>query len=396
MLSDETDSKPTTKRSRSNTSTTACHQCEYRASTVERLQRHQRLAHGHDECVHKCTECAFAAEMASDLKAHMRRKHRNAQASNSAHASLSSDTLDEPKSEASSTKVPTISMSPLKSEFQNTTELTPTISRNKLRTFNCTLCDYVGRSSMSVTMHMRQRHKGQQSKVKTKAAKQPRTMKCAQCDYVAKTDAQLRHHEETAHKAGAYKCTECSFRSKTENGLKVHIGWRHTRSTTLSEQMQCISCDVRCRNAHQLRQHQLEAHRKCTQCAFVAPSLNQMRAHQWQHSGGMYSCPHCSQTFRSAKFRRAHLIEAHHIEEAPSSLQCNKCDFTTHAITSLRNHMRFAHTNARALQCTQCDATFKYPFCLKRHMNTMHEGIGSHGCPLCDAGFRDGKRSSVS
>ena len=115
----------------------------------------------------------------------------------------------------------------------------------------------------------------------------------------------------------------------------------------------------------------------CYACEFVAGHLLELRDHERKHT--VKECPHCN-SFIHYTSHRGHIIRC---QKTPHEVHaCDKCDFKTPWIQSLRLHLVIHN---REFKCDLCKKSFDNKETLKRHKETHSRG--DFKCEDCDKTF---------
>ncbi|XP_030320756.1 histone H4 transcription factor isoform X2 [Calypte anna] len=77
-----------------------------------------------------------------------------------------------------------------------------------------------------------------------------------------------------------------------------------------------------------------------------------------------FQCSHCSKRFATERLLRDHM--RNHVNH----YKCPLCDMTCPLPSSLRNHIRFRHSEERPFKCDYCDYSCKNLIDLRKHLDT--------------------------
>ncbi|KAG7252108.1 hypothetical protein CRUP_024043, partial [Coryphaenoides rupestris] len=92
--------------------------------------------------------------------------------------------------------------------------------------------------------------------------------------------------------------------------------------------------------------------------------------------GQRFQCSHCSKRFATERLLRDHMRT--HVNH----YKCPLCDMTCPSPSSLRNHIKFRHSNERPYSCEYCEYSCKNLVDLRKHLDTHT----SEPAYCCDAG----------
>nr|KAF6324600.1 histone H4 transcription factor [Myotis myotis] len=93
-----------------------------------------------------------------------------------------------------------------------------------------------------------------------------------------------------------------------------------------------------------------------------------------------FQCSHCSKRFATERLLRDHM--RNHVNH----YKCPLCDMTCPLPSSLRNHMRFRHSEDRPFKCDCCDYSCKNLIDLRKHLDT-HSKEPAYRCDFENCNF---------
>ncbi|XP_046294711.1 histone H4 transcription factor isoform X2 [Marmota monax] len=93
-----------------------------------------------------------------------------------------------------------------------------------------------------------------------------------------------------------------------------------------------------------------------------------------------FQCSHCSKRFATERLLRDHM--RNHVNH----YKCPLCDMTCPLPSSLRNHMRFRHSEDRPFKCDCCDYSCKNLIDLRKHLDT-HSKEPAYRCDFENCSF---------
>ena len=141
----------------------------------------------------------------------------------------------------------------------------------------------------------------------------------------------------------------------------------------------------------------------CPHCdrQFCDPSTRKKHV-DLEHNKSPYSCAICNKTFHVKQSMEYHNI--HHHSSQNQSEMCVLCDATFTSTVSLKNHVKYVHSDERKYTCSYCNVKFKQKKNLKAHKLLIH-GVDkvkesyeqpyekeNHQCEYCDSSFKNRKR----
>ena len=109
----------------------------------------------------------------------------------------------------------------------------------------------------------------------------------------------------------------------------------------------------------------------CPHCdkRFCEPSAAKKHI-EFEHNLAPFKCDPCAKTFHSRQAKEYHDTAEHSTAEV--SEKCNMCGKLLASKISLRNHMKYVHSDERKYSCKSCDAKFKQKKSLKNHYLNVH------------------------
>lgn len=96
--------------------------------------------------------------------------------------------------------------------------------------------------------------------------------------------------------------------------------------------------------------------------------------------GQRFQCSHCSKRFATERLLRDHMRT--HV----SHYKCPLCDMTCPSPSSLRNHIKFRHSNEKPYSCEYCEYRCKNLVDLRKHLDT-HSSEPAFHCDVPGCGF---------
>ncbi|NXU93707.1 HINFP factor, partial [Xiphorhynchus elegans] len=133
----------------------------------------------------------------------------------------------------------------------------------------------------------------------------------------------------------------------------------------------CPDCDCafkgRCKLREHLRSHTQEKVVACPTCGGMFANNTKFFDHirrQTALDQQRFQCSHCSKRFATERLLRDHM--RNHVNH----YKCPLCDMTCPLPSSLRNHIRFRHSEERPFKCDYCDYSCKNLIDLRKHLDT--------------------------
>ncbi|XP_048840540.1 histone H4 transcription factor [Brienomyrus brachyistius] len=166
-------------------------------------------------------------------------------------------------------------------------------------------------------------------------------------------------------------CTEMKSNGKEESML--HCGWK--------------DCEATFRGRFKLREH-LRSHTQekvvaCPTCGGMFANNTKFFDHirrQTAIEGQRFQCSHCSKRFATERLLRDHM--RNHVNH----YKCPLCDMTCPSPSSLRNHVKFRHSNEKPYSCEYCEYSCKNLIDLRKHLDT-HSSEPAYHCDFADCNY---------
>uniref|UniRef100_A0A673FSN1 Histone H4 transcription factor-like n=1 Tax=Sinocyclocheilus rhinocerous TaxID=307959 RepID=A0A673FSN1_9TELE len=96
--------------------------------------------------------------------------------------------------------------------------------------------------------------------------------------------------------------------------------------------------------------------------------------------GQRFQCSHCSKRFATERLLRDHM--RNHVNH----YKCPLCDMTCPSPSSLRNHIKFRHSNEKPYSCDYCEYSCKNLIDLRKHLDT-HSSEPAYRCDFADCDY---------
>ncbi|RXM94029.1 Histone H4 transcription factor [Acipenser ruthenus] len=166
-------------------------------------------------------------------------------------------------------------------------------------------------------------------------------------------------------------CAEA--RCKNSEDAVLPCGWKECEATFKS----------RFKLREHLRSHTQEKVVACHTCGGMFANNTKFFDHirrQTTIEGQRFQCSHCSKRFATERLLRDHM--RNHV----SHYKCPLCDMTCPSPSSLRNHIKFRHSNEKPYRCEYCEYSCKNLIDLRKHLDT-HSTVPAYSCEFTDCGF---------
>ncbi|XP_006642316.1 histone H4 transcription factor isoform X2 [Lepisosteus oculatus] len=166
-------------------------------------------------------------------------------------------------------------------------------------------------------------------------------------------------------------CMELKSTSKEEPVLRC--GWKECEATFKG----------RFKLREHLRSHTQEKVVACPTCGGMFANNTKFFDHirrQTTIEGQRFQCSHCSKRFATERLLRDHM--RNHVNH----YKCPLCEMTCPSPSSLRNHIKFRHSNEKPYSCEYCEYSCKNLIDLRRHLDT-HSSDPAYRCEFLDCSF---------
>ncbi|XP_018610651.2 histone H4 transcription factor [Scleropages formosus] len=166
-------------------------------------------------------------------------------------------------------------------------------------------------------------------------------------------------------------CTEMKSNGREESAL--HCGWKDCEATFKG----------RFKLREHLRSHTQEKVVACPICGGMFANNTKFFDHirrQTAIEGQRFQCSHCSKRFATERLLRDHM--RNHVNH----YKCPLCDMTCPSPSSLRNHIKFRHSNEKPYRCEYCEYSCKNLIDLRKHLDT-HSSEPAYRCDFSDCDY---------
>ncbi|XP_058145461.1 histone H4 transcription factor isoform X2 [Dasypus novemcinctus] len=165
----------------------------------------------------------------------------------------------------------------------------------------------------------------------------------------------------------------CEYQAVGKDNHVVLCGWKGCTCTFKD----------RCKLREHLRSHTQEKVVACPTCGGMFANNTKFFDHirrQTSLDQQRFQCSHCSKRFATERLLRDHM--RNHVNH----YKCPLCDMTCPLPSSLRNHMRFRHSEDRPFKCDYCDYSCKNLIDLRKHLDT-HSKEPAYRCDFENCSF---------
>ncbi|CAN8199094.1 unnamed protein product [Coccothraustes coccothraustes] len=173
----------------------------------------------------------------------------------------------------------------------------------------------------------------------------------------------------------------CEYKAAGKENHVVLCGWKDCN----------CSFKGRCKLREHLRSHTQEKVVACPTCGGMFANNTKFFDHirrQTALEQQRFQCSHCSKRFATERLLRDHV--RNHVNH----YKCPLCDMTCPLPSSLRNHIRFRHSEERPFKCDYCDYSCKNLIDLRKHLET-HSEVPAYRCEFESCTFSARSLSSI-
>ncbi|XP_057374890.1 transcription factor IIIA-like [Daphnia carinata] len=209
-----------------------------------------------------------------------------------------------------------------------------------------------------------------------------RPFQCQQCDQSYTRAFHLKRHVSIAHEQLAVQIFLCPIETCKKQFVSRQKMERHHQSVHSPHALKCPSCEKTFKKSQQLRIHQyqhtgiLPYHCEYEGCgkSFLLPS--RLRAHAKTHKGYVCDAEGCDQHFPIWSALRKHKLEAHAQKHI-----CTICNSTFKRPGFLKSHQKMHQPTREIFHCPfeNCSRKFYYKNNLKSHIDNYHNP-GQYQC----------------
>uniref|UniRef100_A0A3B3ZPE6 C2H2-type domain-containing protein n=1 Tax=Periophthalmus magnuspinnatus TaxID=409849 RepID=A0A3B3ZPE6_9GOBI len=288
------------------------------------------------------------------------------------------------------------------------------ISENtaSIRSFNCSVCEFVAKSMQSLNRHIVLVHKKVACNLKRRFlqhvavkhdAKSP--FQCRFCTFTTKRKYRLEEHESIHTRVGRRTCEICDKTFGSLSKLQKHKSRLHDKNPTHF----CTICDFSSFSRDDIKRHDTRCHSgdmkfTCQKCDAKFSSQISLSKHCKRVHTGSFTCKQCEYTCGSVVELKTHHVSAHKLaketvlkeittaKHSKANHTCPLCQFTAQTKKTLVQHLSEEHENtpddAKLLKCGQCEFTCKFQVVLEHHLR-RHGGKRLYRCTHCEYSSRN-------
>ncbi|RVE46037.1 hypothetical protein evm_009317 [Chilo suppressalis] len=217
--------------------------------------------------------------------------------------------------------------------------------------YNCTLCEFTGKTKTQARNHMNKRH--------------PHIFVCIKCELKFQSRREFFQHYKEWHEK--FICNHCGVSFKMRYCIKDHIRKQHSPFV-------CVPC-----NKQFARYNGLWLHNKVRHCTLAPPAY----------------CVECDKHYPDLYRYKWHLANsAKHKPRKRVRVPCPDCDKVFSKNIYMKDHHNLIHLKQYNYRCEDCDKNFIRNADLVKHKRRVHDGIlppKNKICYVCGKGFTTNK-----
>ena len=361
-----------------------CDQCDKTYALKDQLEKHKKIHDTNSRVI--CDKCGKEFQTKHYLQRHLKRVHNE-------YEIAKEDTIKK--------------CDKCDLEFENPEEFNNHLKQclDKLKDFECKICDSRWVSHLSLCHHIAVNHKlirhicdicghvsteiGTLKKHKNVVHEKIYKKMCHLCSKQMSSNTQLNEHMINVHGIGErkFKCDQCDKSYSQKGHLNTHIKCIHEKL-----QYNCDKCDKSFSQKGKLKSHIESVHENilynCEKCEKSFSTKHGLQYHsQSVHENVRYYCPKCEKSYSYKQQLNNHIQSVHENVRH----KCDKCDQSFARKDNLNLHIKHhhesQHTPKTLYQCEQCPKTFPIKYYLQNHVRVIHDKVRPNKCDICLEGF---------
>ena len=362
-----------------------CTRCDYSTSTNEQLNKHMKQCLLSDELFY-CEHCEYKSGSKLGLGLHIKKSHAD-MLFQCGNCDFTTQKLNQFEFHS---KMCTVSIcfvcdytTPKRQEMKDHLFVEHDITK-----FDCDLCSKQFKEMLKLTLHVNAVHLGKKD------------FGCTICNFTTGWPNSLRNHMKSEHvKVEPKNCDQenCDFIGYKKDELRNHLNVVHGIKEILK--FKCEKCDYRAKTKEQIDKHlkccgELQ---QCQECELKFGTKLGLGLHmKFDHPElfGKIDCSNCDYKACTSQHLKSHLKNCLKSEEF---FNCEVCDLRFGTVYSLTSHFKKQHPNQKrfnnsvsdngGFKCTKCDYQGRQANRLERHWIVCNETVDLLECEHCEKKF---------
>lgn len=259
------------------------------------------------------------------------------------------------------------------------------------RFFTCKTCDYFGRKSDKLRLHLKKHENCSNLFITIKMPEPLEKFRCDLCSVSKKFIYDIRKHMVMHLKIKPFECKNCGKTFGSKRNLLLH-------TNDQKRIYRCEMCDLTFKCRILQTNNFKEKHENKFQCQFCSETFEawkKFRDHRQNHLKAKETCEVCKRKFGTNQNLKYHQILLKHgkfaLQSDEDKLRCNLCEKVFLIKRQLNYHRRNHHVDEKSLTCQTCSKVFTSKYSLRYHMKT-HENRETANCDLCGNSFASKER----
>ena len=217
---------------------------------------------------------------------------------------------------------------------------------NKIKPFNCNICDYKAARNANLSKHIKSVHEG------------IKPFKCSICDYESATNSHLKRHIENVHEDNQSNFDNDIIEPQIDIKIESDENYENelkseedtSKDPAIDEPVTCELCWTDFLSTKLLKKHTIQNH-------------------TFKEDRTLKCCPHCDHKVKKLGNLKRH-IESKHTDHAEKKYFCEKCNEGHIFKHSLNVHYYIKHSD---FVCEVCGKAFKNKIYLNQHKYIKHK-----------------------